>query len=109
MPTARECLCCKEVDEVSAVMQEFPDISCVTDHPGFQPVCLDVNVLRTAYYSYRQHYNEEIENLPEYVIFLTFLQHFLVILFNLENKLVIMKSTVVPGGTYSFFVLGGSS
>ncbi len=65
MPTARECLCCKEVPQVLEVMQEFPEISCITDHSGFQSVCLDLYVLRTAYFSYRQHYKEEMGESPE--------------------------------------------
>ena len=72
MPTVRECLCCKEVDQISVVMQEFPDIACITDHPGFTTVCLDIYVLRTAYYSFRQHYNEELEDTPEYVYLYVF-------------------------------------
>ncbi|XP_052075402.1 uncharacterized protein LOC127712835, partial [Mytilus californianus] len=30
----------------------------ITDHPGFHPVCLDIHVLKVAYYQYRQQYGE---------------------------------------------------
>ena len=30
--------------------------SCISQHPGFQTVCLNVCVLQTAYYQHRQHY-----------------------------------------------------
>lgn len=58
MPTAQECKCCKEIDEVAAKTQSAGDgnIQCITDHPGFATVCLDVFVLETAYYEYRQRY-----------------------------------------------------
>ena len=33
-------------------------ITCITDHSGFNPVCLNKHTLRTAYYAYRQLYGE---------------------------------------------------
>lgn len=49
MDTGRECLCCEEVTSVAEKMSEV-------EHPGFTTVCLDIWVLQTAYYQYRQHY-----------------------------------------------------
>ena len=37
------------------------DISCITDHEGFESVCLNVWVLQTAYFNYRQRYGEAVE------------------------------------------------
>ena len=31
-------------------------VSCITDHEGFHGVCLNVWVLQTAYFNYRQRY-----------------------------------------------------
>ena len=31
-------------------------ISCITEHEGFEPVCLNIWVLKAGYFSYRQHY-----------------------------------------------------
>ena len=31
-------------------------ISCITDHEGFESVCLNVWVLQAAYFNYRYHY-----------------------------------------------------
>ena len=57
MNTARECVCCKEITQVVGKLSEDdPSIMCVTDHSGFSAVCLNVWVLQTAYYMYRQHY-----------------------------------------------------
>jgi len=64
MQTQDECRCCKEIAEVGVVMDEFPHVSCITEHPGFQNVCQDVHVLRTAYHAYRQQY-QEIEETNE--------------------------------------------
>ena len=36
-------------------------ISCITDHEGFQPVCLDRWVLQAAYLNYRYHYGDANE------------------------------------------------
>ena len=59
METSRECVCCKEVSRIMDKVGELEDTShvgCITEHPGFATVCLDIWVLQTAYYQYRQHY-----------------------------------------------------
>ena len=57
MPSAQECVCCREVYEVVSKTSSA-GVDCIILHPGFETVCLDVWVLQTAYYSYRQHYGE---------------------------------------------------
>ena len=50
MPTGRECVCCCEIDSVKGKMEESSnEIHTITDHEGFQPVCLDPWVLQTAF------------------------------------------------------------
>jgi len=34
------------------------EVKCITDHEGFQPVCLNLGVLQPAYFTYQQHYGE---------------------------------------------------
>ena len=59
MPTNHECVFCCEIDTVSNKFQESEnDISCITDHEGFESVRL---VLQTAYFKYRQWYGEAVE------------------------------------------------
>ncbi|VDI42345.1 Hypothetical predicted protein [Mytilus galloprovincialis] len=58
MPSAKECVCCCEISKIVDVKNEHPDTACITDHPGFHPVCLDIHVLKVAYYQYRQQYGE---------------------------------------------------
>ena len=52
MPTARECLCCQEMDELGWIQGELP---CITQHEEFSAVCLNPGVLRTAVDSYHMH------------------------------------------------------
>lgn len=61
METAEESICCKEIEAISQKMADGVDVdcTCITMHPGFQSVCLDVWVLQTAYYSLRQHYGKD--------------------------------------------------
>ena len=62
MPTNQECVCCCEAETVANKFQESERvIGYITDHEGFEPVCLDVWVLQTAYYQYRQRYGEAEE------------------------------------------------
>ena len=35
-------------------------VQCITDHPGFEAVCLNVWVLQTAYFQLRQEYGTKI-------------------------------------------------
>ncbi len=61
MQLEAESSCCQEAAEVTARMQEYMDetgeqITCITQHPGFQSVCKDRYVLDTAYLQYRQQY-----------------------------------------------------
>ena len=41
--------------------------TCTTEHPGFQSTCLDVWVLETAYYAYRQQHGTDSHRGHEYV------------------------------------------
>ena len=58
MPVVRECVCCKQIHQVVQKMDSYPhgELNCITAHPGFQTVCLDQDVMETAYYRYRQQY-----------------------------------------------------
>ncbi|CAH3137428.1 unnamed protein product, partial [Porites lobata] len=42
-------------------------MSCITEHRGFQSTCLDVWVLETAYYAYRQQHGTDSHRGHEYV------------------------------------------
>ncbi|XP_011405668.2 PREDICTED: uncharacterized protein LOC105313713 [Amphimedon queenslandica] len=58
MQTQRECLCCRAVQKVLDKIHEADDhqVKCITEHPGFAPVCLNIWVLQAAYSQYRQQY-----------------------------------------------------
>ena len=57
LDTEEECLCCQEIDPVVSTIQESAaEVQCITQHEGFQPVVLDINVPQTAYFNYRQQY-----------------------------------------------------
>ena len=58
MPTIKECICCREVQKVLDKIYEADDsqVKCITLHPGFAVVCLNIWVLQTAYLQYRQQY-----------------------------------------------------
>ena len=58
METNRECVCCKEIPKILEKMSKLEvPVNCITEHPGFDGVCLNVWVLQTAYSQYRQHYD----------------------------------------------------
>lgn len=66
MPTAVESQCCREIPQVWAVVEgvldEHPDMDCITSMPGFQAACLDPTVLFIAYSHYRQQYGPPAQN-----------------------------------------------
>ena len=57
METIAECVCCQEQGNVRRKIEDHGEgITCITKHTNFDAVCLNVDVLQTAYYSYRQRY-----------------------------------------------------
>ena len=54
MPNARESVCCLEISEVEDKMSELQTLdpsskaTCITEHPGFSGVCLDMWVQQTT-------------------------------------------------------------
>ncbi|XP_061892302.1 uncharacterized protein LOC133660522 [Entelurus aequoreus] len=56
METVAECVCCRELEAVARTMEQEGVETCILHHPGFPSVCLDVWVLQTAYYAYKQQY-----------------------------------------------------
>ena len=44
-------------------------MKCITEHPGFQSTCLDVWVLETAYYAFRQQHGTDNHTGNKYVYF----------------------------------------
>ena len=48
-----------EVEHIKSVMEQYgsqENISCITEHEGFDAVCLNIWVLQAAYFAYRQRY-----------------------------------------------------
>ena len=74
MPTPEESVCCQEIDAISNKICSFtPEsdiestpIHCITEHEGFEAVCLNPWVLQAGFYSYRQHYGtRDIRDIPQ--------------------------------------------
>ena len=68
MPTVAECIRCCEIDiTIQKMVQIQAQISCIIEHEGFEPVCLNVWILQARYFSYRQHYGmHDIQDQPGY-------------------------------------------
>ena len=58
MPTSVECICCKEIARIVEEIGEANDtaVTCITGHPAFEGVCLNVWILQAAYFQYRQEH-----------------------------------------------------
>ena len=71
MDRAEECLCCREIGPVMNKISDAGNVAnhrsplCITNHPGFDGVCLNQWVLETAWYNYRQQYDEGFDG-PEH-------------------------------------------
>ena len=53
MPTVRESVCCLEISEIEKMselqtLDPSSEATCITEHPGFSGVCLDMWVLQTT-------------------------------------------------------------
>ena len=64
MPNARESVCCLEISEVEDKMSELQTLdpsseaTCITEHPGFSGVCLDMWVLQTTAHQIRHTHGQ---------------------------------------------------
>ena len=72
MDRVAECVCCQEIPEMislneeAVILEKLKDpLVCMTDNPGFWAVCLNLWVLRTAWYQYKQQYDNSYEG-PEH-------------------------------------------
>ncbi|KAJ8375713.1 hypothetical protein SKAU_G00062930 [Synaphobranchus kaupii] len=61
MPSEIESICCEEYTKTMATMVEMPGrvVECITQHDGFDAVCLNAHVLTTAHLGYRQQYPQD--------------------------------------------------
>ncbi|KAI8490854.1 hypothetical protein Bbelb_312730 [Branchiostoma belcheri] len=57
-----ESVCCREQARVSETRAQVQGIECITEHIGFQPVCLNEYVLLTAHYQYQDQYGQALGN-----------------------------------------------
>uniref|UniRef100_A0A3Q3E964 Uncharacterized protein n=1 Tax=Hippocampus comes TaxID=109280 RepID=A0A3Q3E964_HIPCM len=70
MPTAVECVCCHEIQEVVTVRRQGEEhfnqvLYCITDHPGLNAVCLDPYGLQVAWMTYKQQYKGKAFDGPQ--------------------------------------------
>ena len=78
MTTSHENICCSEVDRVVEKKEEGSSaVSCIIDHKGFHSVCLDVRVLQTTYFNYRQHYGVAEEKAVQLSVVISFSPNYL--------------------------------
>ncbi|XP_055359525.1 P2X purinoceptor 7 isoform X1 [Betta splendens] len=57
MPTEAENCCCQEIAQVQRRLNQLPNPpSCMVDHPGLEPVCLNVYSLQKEFHIYRADY-----------------------------------------------------
>ena len=61
MESVAESVCCCEQDKVARKMHES-NLNCITMHTNLSAVCLNADVLQTAYYAYRQTYGATNDN-----------------------------------------------
>ena len=75
MGRVEACICCQEIEAVknknieavtSGECQEEP--TCITQHPGFHPVCINRWVLQTAWFQYKQQCKHPYDE-PEHKLF----------------------------------------
>ena len=68
-----------------------PTVTCITNHPGFKSVCLDVWVLQAAYFQYRQEHGTTSAPLSIHeiiIMIMTIHVHFFLLLENIDMSLI---------------------
>ena len=78
MTTSHENICCFEVDRIVEKKEEGSSaVSSIIDHKGFHSVCLDVWVLQTTYFNYRQYYGVAEEKAVQLSVVISFSPNYL--------------------------------
>ena len=54
MPTAVDCVCCHDIKEVMKIMKGSPTLRCVSNHEGFDDVCLNRYAVQVAVYQHKE-------------------------------------------------------
>ena len=71
METVVESLCCREVSAFWSLVEELSprpaDVTCLTQHPGFEACCLNPFVLKIAYTHFKQDHGPLQARKHEYV------------------------------------------
>ena len=62
MPTGEECICRCEIARVVDKL-EGTGAPCITEYEGFNAVYLNIRVLQTAFFQYKQQYGKHSEKL----------------------------------------------
>ena len=75
MGRVEACKCCREIEQVKSKLTEAvtcgectEEPKCITQHPGFHPVCINRWVLQTAWFQYKQQYKDPYDG-PEHKLF----------------------------------------
>ena len=65
MPTGEESICCREIDAVLGKIEDHEGeiVDCVAEISAFSPVCMDKDVLQTAFVAYL-HYQGPNDDEP---------------------------------------------
>ena len=63
MATNTECLCCHELDPIQEKMEEM-QLSCITQHTGFQGNCLNRDVIEVSMYEFVERNGPIDDNEP---------------------------------------------
>ena len=81
MESVVESLCCREVSAFWSLVEELSprpaDVTCLTQHPGFEAFCLNPFVLKIAYTHFKQDSGPLQASTHEYVNCLFTLAFFL--------------------------------
>jgi len=67
---SEECFCCSEIDRCQEKLEELDEeewqaCMCITEHPGFKTVCLDIWVLETAAVGFKTRQKRSYTELRE--------------------------------------------
>ena len=95
MPTTHESVCCTEIGQLwQKVEEQGPEtqISCITEHPGFQSICLDGcwrrPITRTGSSKAQIITQASKLNLLNVFCFICFILHFEIVLLELFLSLI---------------------
>ena len=63
MEKEEDCICCREFEIMDPIREAY-NVTCITDHPGYERNCLNEHVVETSFYEFLDYHGHVGDEKP---------------------------------------------